>query len=69
MIEGVENVPLPSWLVRKVESRLSQTQFKVVSEYVTYVMTEVLKEEGEDKPLTQEDEEKVKERLKALGYL
>jgi hypothetical protein len=39
---------------------------------MTFVLEEVLKEdneEGPDEVLSEEDEQKVKERLKALGYL
>jgi len=64
-----EPVLLPSWILREVRERLPQTQFKTVSEYVTFVLTQVLKEDEEEHPLTTEDEEKIKGRLKALGYL
>ena len=69
MTEDTEPISLPSWITREVQARLPQTQFKTVSEYVTFVLTQVLKQEGEEHPLTTEDEEKIKDRLRALGYL
>jgi len=51
---------------RKVEE--SEGEFKSVEEFVEYVLTELLKEE-EETPYTLEEEEEIKKRLKALGYL
>jgi len=69
MTEDTEPISLPSWIVREVRARLPQTQFETVSAYVSFVLTQVLKEDREEHPLTIEDEEKIKDRLKALGYL
>jgi len=73
MPEESGTVTLPAWLMKKIEERLPRTEFKSPSEYVTYVMTEVVSDQGTDQdkmnPLTDEEEAKVKERLKALGYL
>jgi Arc/MetJ-type ribon-helix-helix transcriptional regulator len=63
-------VSIPTPLFRKVEERIKGTGFTSVSSYVTYVLREILSEEEEEaEPFTKEDEERVKERLKALGYL
>ncbi len=41
-----------------------------MDEYVTFVLEEVLKEEGEgEAAFSKEEEEEVKKRLRALGYL
>jgi len=69
MAEDTEPISLPVWIMREVRARLPQTQFKTVSEYVTFVLTQVLKDDREEHPLTTDDEEKIKDRLKALGYL
>ena len=63
-------VSIPNPLFKKIEERIKGTGFTSVSGYVTYVLREVVAEE-EDKaePFTNEDEERVKERLRALGYL
>ncbi|RLI40665.1 CopG family transcriptional regulator, partial [Candidatus Bathyarchaeota archaeon] len=47
------------------------TGFSSVSGYVTYVLREVLSEEEEEEKevFSKEDEEKIKARLKALGYI
>jgi Arc/MetJ-type ribon-helix-helix transcriptional regulator len=64
-------VSIPAPLFRKVEERIEGTGFTSVSSYVTYVLREVVAEEDEEaeKPFTKEDEERVKARLRALGYI
>lgn len=64
------SIPMP--LAEKIKERIKGTGFTSVSDYVTFVLREVLSseiEEEEKEPFTKEDEEKVKERLRALGYL
>jgi Arc/MetJ-type ribon-helix-helix transcriptional regulator len=64
-------VSIPTPLFRKIEERIKGTGFTSVSSYVVYVLREIVAEEEEDEeePFTEEDEERVKERLRALGYL
>jgi Arc/MetJ-type ribon-helix-helix transcriptional regulator len=63
-------VSIPTPLFKKVEERIEGTGFTSVSGYVTYVLREVVSEEEEGtEPFTKEDEERVKERLRALGYI
>lgn len=63
-------VSIPTPLFKKIEDRIKGTGFTSVSSYVTYVLREVVSEEEEEgEPFTKEDEERVKERLRALGYL
>ncbi|MDP6156056.1 MAG: CopG family transcriptional regulator [Candidatus Thermoplasmatota archaeon] len=70
-------VAIPKTLYLKIKNRMEDTDFKSVSEYVTYVLTEVISsmEEEEkstadgDGVLNEEEEEIVKNRLRALGYL
>jgi len=67
--EGVD-VSIPASLYKKIEEKIKGTKIDSVSSYVTKVMQENLaKEEGASESLSKDDEEKVKERLKALGYL
>ena len=61
------SIPVP--LFKKVEERIKGTGFTSVSSYVTYVLREVVSEEEEEEPFSKEDEERVKDRLRALGYL
>ena len=57
----------------EIKNRIEETEeFSSVEEYITFVLEEILKEEEEDGPeevYSKEDEEKIKERLKGLGYL
>jgi Arc/MetJ-type ribon-helix-helix transcriptional regulator len=63
-------VSIPTSLHRKVEEAIKGTEIASVSAYVVKVVRESLSKEQEAKEVfTQEDEEKVKERLKALGYI
>ncbi|MCD6236717.1 MAG: CopG family transcriptional regulator, partial [Thermoplasmata archaeon] len=59
-------------LADKIKKRIEGTGFHSLSSYVTYVLRELLasmEEEEAGEALTKEDEEKIKERLRALGYL
>ena len=63
-------VSIPTPLFRKIEERIKGTGFTSVSSYVTYVLREVISEEEDDEqPFSEEDEQRVKDRLRALGYL
>ena len=63
-------VLIPTSLFEKIKERIKGTDFSSVSGYVTYVLREVLSEEEEEgKEFSKEDEEKIKARLKALGYI
>ena len=64
------SIPIP--LFNKVQKRIDGTGFTSVSSYVTYILRELIANEGEsnsDDPFSKKDEEKVKTRLRALGYL
>ena len=64
-------VSIPTPLAEKIKKRIEGTGFTSISSYVTYVLREVIAsmEEDEEEVFSKEDEEKVKERLRALGYL
>jgi len=64
-------VSIPTALFKKVEERIKGTGFTSVSSYVTYVLREIVVEEEKEaeEPFTKEDEERVKARLRALGYI
>jgi division protein CdvB (Snf7/Vps24/ESCRT-III family) len=55
----------------KIKKRIKGTGFETIDSYVEYVLKEVISdlEEETDEDFTKEDEEKVKDRLRALGYL
>jgi metal-responsive CopG/Arc/MetJ family transcriptional regulator len=66
-------ISIPKTLAKKIEKRIKNTGFSSISEWATYVLREViasLEEEKKREPIyTKEEEEKVKQRLRALGYL
>ena len=67
-------VSIPIQLHKKIEERIKDTGFNSVSAYVVYVLRQVIsstekKEEKDEEVFSKEDEEKVKERLRGLGYL
>jgi len=64
-------VSIPIILAEKIKKRIEGTGFTSVSSYVTYILREVIAniDEEEEEVFSKEDEEKVKERLRALGYL
>jgi Arc/MetJ-type ribon-helix-helix transcriptional regulator len=63
-------VSIPTSLHKKIEETIRGTENGSVSAYIVKVVRESLSKEQEAKEVfSQEDEEKVKERLKALGYI
>lgn len=71
MKEKKKTVYLPEDIYIKIEQRVADTEFNSVDEYIAFVLAEVLKEDDEEGHPTysEEEEEEVKKRLKALGYL
>ncbi len=74
MVEDKEKkyttVSIPTPLFKKIEERIKGTGFTSVSSYVTYVLREIIAEDEEpEEAFSKEDEERVKARLRALGYL
>ncbi|RLG86510.1 MAG: CopG family transcriptional regulator [Thermoprotei archaeon] len=47
----------------------TQGGFSTIEEFVEFVLNEVISEEPTSYTMSKEDEEKVKERLRALGYI
>ena len=62
-------VLIPTPLFKEIEERIKGTDFATVSNYVAYVLREIIAEQPSKELFTREDEERVKERLKRLGYL
>ena len=65
-------VSIPTQLHKKIKGRIEGTGFTSVSDYVTFVLREViasLEEEKKDEAFTSKEEEKVRQRLRALGYI
>ena len=63
-------VSIPTALYRQLEEMTRGTGFASVSEYVTYVLREVVAlKKGKDPHLAPEDLEQIRKKLEALGYL
>jgi len=65
-------ISIPTPLANKIKERIKNTGFNSLSSYVVYVLREVISNVEDDEQETafsKDDEEKVKERLRALGYL
>ena len=66
-------VSIPKPLSEKIKERMKGTGFSSVSSYVTYVLRQVIssieEEERSKQAFTKEEEEKVKQRLRDLGYI
>jgi metal-responsive CopG/Arc/MetJ family transcriptional regulator len=63
-------VSIPTSLYKKIEETIKGSGEASVADYVAKVLREKLaQEEKKAESFSQEDEEKVKERLKALGYI
>ncbi len=67
------NVKLPKELIEEIEDFIAFSEFESVEEFLIFVAEEVMKEDYDDEyeevEFSEEDEEKVKDRLRALGYL
>ena len=65
-----KSVELPESLFNRIEAKIKGGRFGSVSEYVAFVLREKLvNEEEASKAFTEEEEKKIKDRLRALGYL
>jgi len=65
-------VSIPISLYERIKNIMDGTGFKSVSDYVTYVLREIVamhERERMANPFSKEDVERIKEKLKALGYL
>ena len=69
--EKFTTISIPTPLAEKIKKRIKGTGFTSLSSYVTYVLREVISgmEEEEDEAFTKDDEKRVKDRLRALGYI
>lgn len=68
--EELASIAIPTSIYEKIKERIKDTGFTSVSSYVTHVLKEILAEERKKhEPSTREDEEEIKDRLRALGYI
>ncbi len=65
-------VSIPVTLYNRIKKLIEGTGFTSVSQYVTYVLREVVASHEEAKysePFTEEDKRRILERLRRLGYI
>ncbi len=64
-------IEIPRRLYEQIKKQVEESggEFKSVEEYVVFVLEEVLREEEAESAFTPEEEEEIKRRLRALGYL
>ena len=65
------NISIPTTLADNIKIRCKETGFNSVSEYVTFVLEQVLLNIKSEKKevYSKEEKKKVSNRLKGLGYL
>ncbi len=63
-----KEVKISDEVYQKIEKRAKEKGFSSVDEYVEEVLKELLKS-IEEEQYSKEDEEKIKERLRDLGYI
>ncbi len=72
---NITTISIPKVLSEKIKKKMQGTGFNSVSSYVTYILRQVLSNSSnqptkqEKEAFTEEEEQKVKERLRSLGYL
>ena len=65
-------ISIPTPLAEKIKKQIEGTGFNSLSSYVTYILRQIASSSEKreyDKGFTKEDEEKIKERLRNLGYI
>ena len=65
-------ISIPTPLAEKIKKQIEGTGFNSLSSYVTYILRQVvssIEKDERDRGFTKEDEEKIKERLRNLGYI
>ncbi len=70
MEEEIMTVNIPISLYQEIEQIVSKEGYSSVEEYITFVLRERCAQEKAGKEaFSKEEEEKVEERLRALGYI
>lgn len=72
MTDPVEEIPVSKHHIERIERRLPQTDFDSSSEYINFVLENVLyhvEQELDYEGSEVIDEEEVKDRLESLGYI
>ncbi|MHA1793232.1 MAG: CopG family transcriptional regulator [Promethearchaeota archaeon] len=70
--EKGKEITISESLYNKIKNRLPKTEFSTVSDYIEYIVREVLnslEEEEEKKVFTKDEEKEIEQRLRDLGYI
>jgi len=62
-------VLLPKELYEKAVERGREAGFNSFNEFLTFLLEQIVEEEETEASLSPEDEERIKERLRSLGYI
>ena len=65
-------VSIPVTLYERIKKMIEGTGFTSVSQFVTYVLREVVasyEKEHQEEPFTEEEKQEILEKLRRLGYL
>jgi len=69
------DISIPQELADKIEKKIKEMDFKSISDYVIYLLNQVVSEEEleikkeSEKVYSKEEEDEMKKKLKDLGYL
>jgi Arc/MetJ-type ribon-helix-helix transcriptional regulator len=70
MNEETNTITIPTEMYRQIVDKIKGTDIASVEDYVKNILQKSLEDtQPKEQELSEEDEEKVKERLKALGYM
>jgi len=64
-----KKISIPAELYSRIADRAKNTGVGSIEEYVILTLEDTLKRSDEEPSLTKEEEDKIKKRLKDLGYL
>lgn len=62
------SIRIPEELAKEIEARISPSGFGSVDGFVAFVLARLL-ESRADEPFSAEDENRLRERLRSLGYI
>ena len=68
MTPGQRSLSIPEETAAGIEARIRGSGFRSVDAFVAFVLARLLERSGEV-PFSEEDERRLKERLRSLGYI
>ena len=69
MAEDSIPIKIPYKLAGKLSKKIKETGFNTITEYVVYILEQAISDSSENVDISEEEEKKVRERLRELGYL